>query len=413
MIDPATPPSVSFAWLYTSWGGAEVQLLHLARYAPTTTDITIIAPRSTDAALRGLWNEIAHEWVDLDHSIAVSSVEVRSTQVGRLLRLVATRAVRSVETLRAGFEFLMAVRRLSTDGVVHVDIPPWSAFLALALASRSCPIILTWHTPLSLSSGPRNILIRAKLKLLGRCKNFYVVAASSSAQRDAARWFGRAIADIEIVPAGFDPAEIKSAHSTALCSDVIVGVGALIERKGVDIAIRAVRRLHDDERSVRLVWFGEGPARGVLTRLIEELDLVDSVQIVGAEPTPTHRVELLRTVAEASVYVQPSRLDGLPLATIEAMALARPVVATPVGAMDDLTSANAVSWVTVDNVDQLAEALVELLDDPALRDRLGEQGRAFVTERYNMELAAAGAYRFYSTALLVSGTGALRRVGMK
>ncbi len=389
-------PSVAFAWLYTAWGGAEIQLLHLARHAPEGTQITVIAPRATDETLRALWSAVAHRWIDVDHHIAVSEHVVSARGPARLHRL-AQRLRRGADAVRAGFEFRRAVRSLPADAVVHVDIPPWSACCALAAVARTRPVVLCWHTPLPPATSRRAQLVTAKTRLLGRVRGFDVVAASEPARLDAARVFGRDRSDIMLLPAGYDPDEIEAvepseADEAVEASDLVVGVGAMVTRKGVDIAIEAVRRLHDRGRVVRLIWLGDGDQRATLEREVRRYGLGDLIELRPPDRSTTHRIDVLRTVARSAVYVQPSRVDGLPIAVLEAMALGRPVIATKIGAMSELDGGSGITWVPVDDPDALADALAALLDDPRQRHALGRHGRAFVEGRYDMRRAAPTAF---------------------
>lgn len=391
-------PSVAFAWLYTAWGGAEVQLLHLARHAPDGTDITVIAPRSTDGTLRALWSEIPHRWVDVDHHITVTDEVLTDRGRGTLFNRVARRTRRAADTFRAGLEFRRAARTLPADVVVHVDIPPWSAVVALAAVARTRPVVLTWHTPMPQPGGWRERIVTAKLKFLARMPGFAVFAASEPARLDAMRVFGLDRSAIPVVPAGFDPEEIASVEADEQ-PDLVVGTGAVVERKAVDVAVEAVRRLHDRGRPVRMIWLGDGDRRAAVEQRVEALGLGSSVEIRPASHASTHRIDLLQTVAQAAVYVQPSRLDGLPVAVLEAMALGRPVVATNVGAMAELDDDTGVTWIPVDDPDALADALAELLADPERRRAIGRRGRAAVGERYDMRRAAPAAFAHYAHIL--------------
>ena len=126
MTERSDPSSIAFAWLYTAWGGAEIQLLHLARYAPTGTEVTVIAPRSTDGTLRALWSELPHTWIDVDHRIDVQRIGGEHPESVSRARVawVRARVRRGFDTFLAGMDFRRAVNGLDPAAVVHVDIPP-------------------------------------------------------------------------------------------------------------------------------------------------------------------------------------------------------------------------------------------------------------------------------------------------
>lgn len=386
-------PSVAFSWLYTAWGGAEIQLLLLARHAPAELDITVIAPQRTDGTLRALWSSVPHRWVDLDHHVDVAPLPLRRSTA------LATRLRRAVRTLAAGADLVRAAAQLPAHVPLHLDVPPWSTFLALQLLARRRPIVLMWHTPLPDLPRVRGAHVRAKLRLLGRSRGLAVVAASESARDDAIERFGPRAAGHAIVAAGYDPDEIAAASVAAERPDLVVGVGALVERKGVDVAIDAIGPVRAARPGVRLTWCGDGDLRAALERRVEDAALTDVVELRRPTRTANHRIDLLRTVAGAAVYVQPSRIEGLPVAVIEAMALGRPVVATRVGAMGELGDEAGVTWIPVDDPDALAAAVIDLLGDPERRQRLGLLARRFVERRFDMSVHAA---RWFADS--ISGT---------
>lgn len=377
--------SVAFAWSYTGWGGAEIQMLHLARYAPPGTEITVIAPQDTDEVLRTLWSTVPHRWIDLEHHTALGEPPVSARRIGpstfgRLRRLVGS--------WRAGADLVRAARGLPEGIPLVVDVPPWSTTIAVTALTRKRRVVLIWHTPLPELPPVRGAFVRAKLRTLGRLDRLTVAASSDAAGLDAAHLFGRDVSEVTTVPNGFGPDEIAAAAGTQEDEHLVVGAGALVERKGVDTAIDAIGVARSRGCHARLIWLGDGDRRAALEGQIADGGLGDAVRLRAPVPSPRHRIEMLRTIAGAAVYVQPSRVDGLPTAVIEAMALGRPVVATKVGAMHELGDDAGVTWVPVDDADALGTAVATLLDDPTRRRELGARGRALVETRWNMAAIA-------------------------
>jgi glycosyltransferase involved in cell wall biosynthesis len=114
--------------------------------------------------------------------------------------------------------------------------------------------------------------------------------------------------------------------------------------------------------------------------VIDRLGLEGHVQFVSGV-APERMVELYN---EASVAVVPSLYEGFSLPAIEAMACGAPLVATTGGALPEVVGPNERNALTVPPGDPsaLAGAIGRLLDEPALRDRLGAAGRAHVLDRY-------------------------------
>jgi glycosyltransferase involved in cell wall biosynthesis len=154
-------------------------------------------------------------------------------------------------------------------------------------------------------------------------------------------------------------------------------VARLCDVKGQRELLHAVARVPE----ARLVLAGRDLERGgafqdELERESERLGIRERVEFGFYEDVPA----LLETL---DVVALPSWTEGLPLVLLEAMARARPVVATPVGGTPELvTDGETGLLVPPRDADALAEALRRVIDDPELARRLGEAARARVAERF-------------------------------
>jgi len=104
-------------------------------------------------------------------------------------------------------------------------------------------------------------------------------------------------------------------------------VGRLLDCKGVDIALCAVRQLQQWQLDVRFTVVGDGPARARLVRLVDELGLAESVEWAGW--LPQHAVE--EHYGAADLFLFPALRDSGGMVTLEAMAHGLPVVCTDLG----------------------------------------------------------------------------------
>jgi glycosyltransferase involved in cell wall biosynthesis len=163
-------------------------------------------------------------------------------------------------------------------------------------------------------------------------------------------------------------------------------LGLVSERKGAFELLKALRRALDAPAApdLKLVLAGNGELEKARA-LVRELDLAGHVEIpgwIGPE-------EKLRRLAEADVFVLPTRHEGLPMAMLEAMSTGLPVITTPVGGIPEVVR-DGETGLLVDpgNAAALAEAMARLSADPDLRHRLGAAAAAEVRS-FDLEAACA------------------------
>jgi len=157
---------------------------------------------------------------------------------------------------------------------------------------------------------------------------------------------------------------------------VIVGAGMLQPWKGFSDLIRAVKRLEEKGRRIRLVIFGEGPLRGELEALVRELGLEDRVRLPGHTDNP------LKYFARADAFVLSSHVEGMPNVLVEAMmAGCTPVAADcPTGPSELLQGGRFGYLVPMKDPAALAEGIAAALDRPIPAQLLAEAVRPFEEE---------------------------------
>jgi glycosyltransferase involved in cell wall biosynthesis len=167
----------------------------------------------------------------------------------------------------------------------------------------------------------------------------------------------------------------------------VLGVGRLVPKKGFDTLVEACGLLDADDVPFSARIVGEdGEHADELRRRIARLRLDGRVELAG----PTGQAGLLDEYSRASAFCLPCRVldngdrDGIPNVLVEAMACGVPVVTTPVSGIPELVRDGENGLlVPPDDPEALAAAILRLRDDPALRRRLGEQGRATVRARFD------------------------------
>jgi glycosyltransferase involved in cell wall biosynthesis len=168
---------------------------------------------------------------------------------------------------------------------------------------------------------------------------------------------------------------------------LVLSVGRLVEKKGLEYLVKACRILWDKGESFVCHIIGAGIEDRKLESLIRQFSLQDSVKLLGAVP----HEEVIKEYERATIFALPcvqgtdGSLDGIPNVLLEAMAMKLPVVSTAISAIPELIQ-DGVDGLLVASKDEtaLAKAIVRLLHNQALRVNLGERAREKVSVRFNI-----------------------------
>jgi glycosyltransferase involved in cell wall biosynthesis len=200
-----------------------------------------------------------------------------------------------------------------------------------------------------------------------------------------------------VVPVGVDASVFRP------YDDVVKKKGRLmvtsssdVPMKGLVPLLEAIAKLRT-ERDIDLVVIGQPKAKGRVATAIERLGLGDIVTTISGVSDDA----LARLYGEAEVAIVPSLYEGFSLPAIEAMSCAMPVVATTGGALPEVVGVSGETGLLVEpnNPEALVEAIGRLLDDPALRERLGANARERVMERFTWQVTARGTAACYEAIL--------------
>lgn len=181
--------------------------------------------------------------------------------------------------------------------------------------------------------------------------------------------------------------------------DVLVGtVSSVVDYEGLDLLVRAVARLAPRYPRLRLRIVGDGVSLPGLRALAGQLGITERCQFTGRVP----RSEAPWNHAALDAFVVPRRdlpvtRAVTPMKSVEASASARPVVAADLPALAELVQDGVTGrLVAPDDVDALAAVLAELIEDPALRTRLGQAGRRWALQTRTWPQNAATYTRLYA-----------------
>ena len=183
-----------------------------------------------------------------------------------------------------------------------------------------------------------------------------------------------------LIASGLDPARVFEppnvhdltcfAPASAGAADLdVVYAGALVPVKQVDVLLRALVLVKTKRPQLRAAIVGGGYLRSSLESLAGELGLLPSVEFTGARP----HEEIAAWLRRARVFLMTSKLEGLPMAMVEALSCGVPVVLPDVGDVTTVAQDGENAWIVREpSPEAYAEAISTLLADEGRRARLAE-----------------------------------------
>ena len=329
--------------------------------------------------------------------------EVRDDVLVKRARQLPLDKLTGAQATLSPFVWRMAwreVRNFRPD-VIHANTLFYATTLAAAAVAwrTQTPLVVTAHIGhLDALPQPYRTLSKAYEATLGRwvLSRAARVICIGDAVRDHILKLGVPSSKTCSIPNGVDSHEFFPRDTDGGSPPTIVSVGRLIFNKGNQYLIEAVRQVRLSGRPFRLVIVGDGPLRAALVEQSAELRRAGYVSFAG------RRDDVPEILRAADIFVRPSLTESMPMGVLEAMASGLAVVASDVGATNEIidNGRNGI-LVTPKSVDQLREALNALLDDVALRATLGQAALATSLE-YNWERVADATFAEFTRAIEVS-----------
>ncbi len=194
---------------------------------------------------------------------------------------------------------------------------------------------------------------------------------------------------ISLIPNGVDFNKFKSNgdHNPK----IIITVSRLVDKNGVAYLIKAMKKVVEKISDAKLIIVGSGYEERLLKQLTNDLGLKNSIEFAGEVPY----ADIPQYLARASVFVRPSLSEGLGSAFIEAMAAGVAIIGTPVGGIPDFLkdpsthSGQATGlFCKPGDLDDIADKIIEMIEDNGLRQKLTENDKRLVEEEYSWDKIA-------------------------
>lgn len=282
-----------------------------------------------------------------------------------------------------------ALGSLNLD-IVHAHAPFLMGAAAARLARRRhLPLVFTHHTLydeyVHYAPGPRWLLrqlVRGyTTRYANRCDCVIVPSRALAARLRAQGVRSR----IEVLSTGaldpqligsLDPSWVRPAFGLPPGPPLLVTASRLAKEKSVDLVLRAFEKVARQREALLLV-VGGGPEEAALRQLAEQVNVGRAIVFAGMQP---HR-RALECMAAADVFVYGSQTETQGLVIVEAMAAGVPVVAVDALGVGDAVRDGVTGFLVPPSEDALAEKVVRLLDNAALRGTMAahakESARSF------------------------------------
>lgn len=261
--------------------------------------------------------------------------------------------------------------------ILHLHGYGATTFGRVAAAWRRLPVVLHEHANLTSTPWFQKVADRVlepftdvALAVSASTAEFVRGARLVRPERVKVVYLGAPLDEFAVTRPPAERAETRASWGVADDECVIGSVTRLHDSKGNEYLVRAARLVLNERPQARFIVFGEGPLRPSLEGLVAELGMADRFTFAGFV------TDVPRVLSAFDLSVFPSLWEGTPLTVFEALASSKPIVATDADGLAEVLR-NDVNALVVPRRDAaaLAGALVRMIDDTPLRERLAAGAR--------------------------------------
>ena len=363
----------------------------------------------------------ARPWLARAHAVPWMSIELLKANLAQLIRhpgrylSLVWRAFReNLQSpkflVRALLLFPRAVwmaDRFKAEGIQHIHAhyathPALVAWLIKQLTGISYSFTVHAH----------DIFVEKPMLGTKLQDSVFVSAISEFNRKYLANMFGPWVQQkTQIVRCGIDPAYYESEGRINIGEThqlEIISIGSLQPYKGHIYLVKACAELKKRGVPFRCRIVGGGHLRSMLERAIRDNQLEGLVELMG----PRTQDEVSQLLQTSNCYVQPSvitssgKMEGIPVALMEAMASSIPVVATCISGVPELVRNGDTGWlVPPEDVGALAETLSQIYRDPAEAEKRARSGRRWVLDEFELSTNARRLSSLFAQSSLTSSMG--------
>jgi glycosyltransferase involved in cell wall biosynthesis len=311
-----------------------------------------------------------------------------------------------------GMYELVRIIRQKKIQIVNIHYPLDNAcYFALCRRIFSLAVVTSVHGADLFPNGKRREKYSRAIRLLLHASD-RIVAPSRGFQQDVARLFPALQDKLVCIHNGVNLAELQRSWqdtTTERAQPYLLCIAMHNEKKGLDVLLRAFALMQGVPLPYKLVLVGDGPLRGDLESLALSLGIQHKVAFLGRQG----RTQVAKLIQGCEVFVLPSRSEPFGIVLTEAMACQKPVVATTVGGIPEIIQDGTDGiLVEPDNPDALAEALLNVLQNQALRLSIAHSGYMTVVKKFSSEKTGASYEALFTDlidSLKIDGSISLQR----
>ena len=293
--------------------------------------------------------------------------------------------------LRGILKIITLIKKRKYD-IIHVHLFPSNLFAALSSLFLSSDIkwVFSEH---NIYNRRRSLKIFRILDIFIYSRYGKVICVSEQVKCALIKWLPHLKKKIIVIPNCVSLSDLSGFHLFEKYDYDILFVGRLTKAKGVDILLKAVRILKDKYRKkVKVAIAGDGSLKENLHNMAMELGINEEVKFLGV------RKDIGKLMESSSIFVLPSRWEGLPMVILEAMSKGMSIIATKVGGIPEVIK-NGKEGILISPEDPkaLAQTINDLLENEELREKLSQAAYKKVRENYSIEAYSANMLDFYGS----------------
>ena len=293
----------------------------------------------------------------------------------------------SIASGRFSFGLLKNPLKYSTDLVhVHITVPMGDIAGLRCAKKKNVPFVVTYHGDLQEDMGgfirKASVYFYNKYILNKVLSYADVIISPSEYYINESRFLGKYRDKIVVIPNGINVKDFDIGYSKEECrkklslplnDEIILFLGKISLHKGPDVLIKAMPKIIKEVPDAKLVLVGSGGMREELEMLSKKLSIEKNVKFAGFVGDTFEKALYYKA---ADVFVFPSFMEIFGIVNLEAMCCGIPIVASKVGGIPEVVKDGENGLlVPPRDPEALADAIIYLLENEAVRDRMGKNGR--------------------------------------